>query len=54
MGEEERIQILELAFEVVEYKIPDDTSIQGEVAIKEWAELFDQAYKAIMKTALGK
>lgn len=50
MGEEERIRILELAYELVESQTPK--SNEGE--IEEWAELFDQAYKAIMKTALDK
>lgn len=50
MGEEERIRILELAYELLEVKTPKLNV--GE--IKEWATLFDEAYKAIMKTALGK
>ena len=51
MEEEERIRILELAYQLVTsstgYKSNEDQ-------IKEWAQLFDQAYKAIMKTALEK
>lgn len=49
MGEEERIRILELAYDLV---TPSGKKI-SEDAIKEWATLFDQAYKAIMKTALA-
>lgn len=50
MGEQERIRISELAYQLV-----TSTGIKvSEGAIKEWATLFDQAYKAIMKTALGK
>ena len=52
MEEQERIEILELAFKLVEYNGPQHSNMQGEPAIREWAELFDQAYKAIMKTAL--
>ncbi len=50
MGEEERIRILELAYELLEVKTPKLTAVE----IETWAKLFDQAYKAIMKTALGK
>ncbi len=50
MGEEERIRILELAYELVTSTGAYKTT---EGAIKEWAELFDTAYKAIMKTAMG-
>ena len=50
MEEQERIRILELAYELVESESPKNN--QGQ--IKEWALLFDQAYKAIMKTTLGK
>ena len=52
MEEEERIRILELAFDLVEHRAPKHVQMQEEPAIKEWAKLFDQAYKAIMKTAL--
>lgn len=52
MEEQERIRILELAFQVVELKSPHRTGNLTEAAIKEWHKLFDQAYKAIMKTAL--
>jgi len=48
MEEEERIRILELAYELV---TPSGKKL-SEGAIKEWAKLFDQAYKAIMTTAL--
>ena len=54
MGEEERIRILELAYELVEPKSPGKVGQTNEGTIKAWATLFDQAYKAIMKTALGK
>ncbi len=54
MEEEERIRILELAYELVEPKIPKSADSITKVKIEAWATLFDQAYKAIMKTALGK
>ena len=54
MDSQERIRILELAFQVVEGKSPHKTGNLTEAAIKEWHKLFDQAYKAILNTALGK
>lgn len=50
MGEEERIHILELAYDLVNSEAPKLTV--GE--IEKWAKLFDKAYKAIMTTALEK
>ena len=52
MEEQERIRILELAWELVELESPKRTGNITEASIKEWHKLFDQAYKAIMKTAL--
>jgi len=52
MEEQERIRILELAYELVESKSPKKVGQTNEGSIKAWATLFDQAYKAIMKTAL--
>lgn len=54
MGEQERIRILELAYEITELKSPRKTGNITEASIKEWHKLFDQAYKAILQTALGK
>ena len=49
MGEQERIRILELAWELVRAKRPSTPGNTTEASIKVWHELFDQAYKAIMK-----
>ncbi len=53
MGEQERIKILELAWDLVQYKKPTSGNTT-EASIKEWHKLFNQAYKAITETALGK
>ncbi len=53
METQERIRILELAWELAEKKKPTSVNV-GEATIKIWHKLFDQAYKAIMQTALGK
>ena len=51
----ERIRILELAFQVVEPEAPHRRSGGiTEASIKQWHKLFDQTYKAILNTALGK
>ncbi len=52
MGEQERIRILELAFQMVELKSPHKTGNLTEASIAEWHKLFDKAYKAITKTAM--
>ena len=54
MEVQERIRILELAYDLVETKSPKKTGMVGVASIKEWHKLFDQAYKAIIQTALGK
>jgi hypothetical protein len=54
METQERIRILELAFQITELKSPHKTGNLNEASIKEWHKLFDQAYKAILQTALGK
>ena len=54
MGEQERIRILELAWELVRAKRPSTPGNTTEASIKAWHKLFDQAYKAIMQTAMGK
>jgi len=53
METQERIRVLELAFQMVEQKSPHKTGNLSEVAITEWHKLFDKAYKAILQTALG-
>jgi len=52
MEAQERVRILELAWELVKFKKPQEGHIT-DAAIKEWHKLFDQAYKAILNTALG-
>ena len=54
MGEQERIRILELAFDLVKSDRTPIARMVAEAGIREWAKLFDQTYKAIMKTALEK
>lgn len=54
MDAQERIRILELAFQVVEPDAPHRSGNITEASIKEWHKLFDQAYRAILETALGK
>jgi hypothetical protein len=53
MEGQERIRILELAWELVQYKKPTANNTT-EAAIEAWHKLFDKAYKAILNTALGK
>ncbi|MEE8618861.1 MAG: hypothetical protein V3S84_01900 [Dehalococcoidales bacterium] len=53
MEEQERMYILELAWEVALFKKPDETR-SNEAAFKAWHDLFDKTYKAVMQTALGK
>ncbi len=48
----ERIRILELAWELVQYEKPTAANTTKE-SIDAWHKLFDQAYKAVFKTALG-
>jgi hypothetical protein len=53
MGEQERIRILELAWEMALFKRPTATS-STEARFEEWHKLFDKTYKAIMQTTLEK
>ncbi len=50
METQERIRILELAWELALFKKPGSTH-SNEAAFKAWHDLFDKTYKAIMKTA---
>ena len=53
MESQERVRILELAWGLVEYKKPTANNTT-EASIEAWHKLFDKAYKAILKTVLGK
>ncbi|MFC2005820.1 hypothetical protein ACFLVG_02525 [Chloroflexota bacterium] len=54
MEEQERIKILELAWQIAENHCPTTRETTTEASITVWHKLFDQAYKAIFNTALGK
>ncbi len=54
MEEQQYIKILELAWQVAENHRPKSNDTTTEESIKEWHKLFDQAYKTILNTALGK
>ena len=53
MEGQERVRILELAWELVQYKKLTSGNTT-KASIEAWHQLFDQAYKTILKTALGK
>ena len=50
MEAQERIRILELAAELVKSRMPGLSGGANEASIEAWHKLFDQAYKAILKT----
>lgn len=52
MEGQERTRILELAWELVEYARPPSGNVT-KASIEKWHSLFDQAYKAILNTAIS-